>query len=104
MIEPGGLVIKASIVDLTNDDRATIYGAMIWMAEKLNSEDGEHARGVWTKLGKMAFEVERPADPNDRVRRSRIERDRWRVARRPHISQRRANTDDDCLKEPFCSK
>ena len=61
LIELGGLVVKAGIVDLTNDDRATIYGAMIWIAEKLSSEDGEHARGVWAKLGKMAFEMERPA-------------------------------------------
>ena len=67
LIELGGLVVKAGIVDLTGDDRAMIYGAMIWIAEKLKSEDGEHARGVWTKLGKMAFEMERPADPNDRV-------------------------------------
>jgi hypothetical protein len=29
-------------VDLTGDDRAMIYGALIWMAEKLKSEDGEH--------------------------------------------------------------
>ena len=53
LIELGGLVVKAGIVDLTGDDRAMIYGAMIWIADKLKSEDGEHARGVWTKLGKM---------------------------------------------------
>ncbi len=58
LIELGGLVVKAGIVDLIGDDRAMIYGAMIWMAEKLKSEDGEHARGVWTKLGKMAFDAE----------------------------------------------
>lgn len=58
LIEIGGLVVKAGIVDLAGDDRAMIYGAMIWMAEKLKSEDGEHARGVWTKLGKMAFDAE----------------------------------------------
>ncbi|TWG99371.1 conjugative transfer protein TraD [Mesorhizobium sp. J18] len=52
LIELGGLVVKAGIVDMTGDDRAMIYGAMIWMAEKLKSEDGEHARGVWTKLGR----------------------------------------------------
>ncbi|MFA5490818.1 MAG: conjugal transfer protein TraD [Candidimonas sp.] len=62
LIELGGLVVKAGIVDLTGDDRAMIYGAMIWMAEKLKSEGGEHARGVWTELGKMAFEAERSAD------------------------------------------
>ncbi|CAA0112795.1 Uncharacterised protein [Starkeya nomas] len=68
LIELGGLVVKAGIVDLTGDDRAMIYGALIWMADKLQSEDAERARDTWTKLGKMASEMERPADPNDRVR------------------------------------
>ncbi|MGE4306800.1 MAG: conjugal transfer protein TraD [Novosphingobium sp.] len=63
LIELGGLVVKAGVVDLTNDDRTMIYGAMIWIAEKLKSEGGEHARDTWTKLGKMAFEMGRPADP-----------------------------------------
>ena len=67
LIELGGLVVKAGIVDLTGDDRAMIYGAMIWIAEKLKSEDGEHVGSVWTKLGKIAFEMERSAGPNDRV-------------------------------------
>ncbi|GLS35718.1 hypothetical protein GCM10010869_13070 [Mesorhizobium tianshanense] len=62
LIELGGLVVKAGIVDLTGDDRATIYGALLWMADKLQSEDGKHARGVWTKLGKMAFEAERKGE------------------------------------------
>ncbi len=67
LIELGGLVVKAGIVDLTGDDRAVIFGAMIWIAEKLNSQDGEHARDTWTKLGKMAFEMERPAGGYDRT-------------------------------------
>ena len=66
LIELGGLVVKAGIVQLTGDDRATIYGALIWMADKLQSEDSEHARGVWTKLGRMAFEADRPADAHNR--------------------------------------
>lgn len=61
LIELGGLVVKAGIVDLTGDDRAMIYGALLWMAEKLKSEEGEHARGVWEKLGKMGFELDRQA-------------------------------------------
>lgn len=65
LIELGGLVVKAGIVDLTGDDRAMIYGAMIWMAEKLNSEDGEHARKLWTGKGKEAFEVN-SFSPTDR--------------------------------------
>ncbi|MGE3148440.1 MAG: conjugal transfer protein TraD [Pseudorhodoplanes sp.] len=67
LIELGGLVVKAGIVDLTGHDRAIIYGAMLWMADKLQGEDGEHARGVWIKLGKMAFEAERPAGAHDGI-------------------------------------
>lgn len=67
LIELGCLVVKAGIVDVTADDRAMIYGAMLWMADKLKSEDGERARGVWTKLGKMAFELERPAGTHDGI-------------------------------------
>ena len=55
LIELGGLVVKAGIVDLTGDDRALIYGALLWMVEKLKSEGGEHARGVWTAKGTQAF-------------------------------------------------
>ncbi|MBB2974272.1 conjugal transfer protein TraD [Mesorhizobium sp. RMAD-H1] len=67
LIDLGGLVVKAGIVDLTGDDRAIIYGAMLWMADKLNSEDGERARELWAEKGKAAFEAERPADAHDRT-------------------------------------
>ncbi|WP_265975709.1 conjugal transfer protein TraD [Brucella intermedia] len=67
LIELGGLVVKAGIVDLTGDDRTIIYGAMIWIAEKLKSEGGEHARDTWAKLGTMGFEMDRPADAHDRT-------------------------------------
>lgn len=58
LIELGGLVVKAGIVDLTGDDRAMIYGALLWMAEKLNSEDGERARELWAGKGKEVFKAE----------------------------------------------
>ncbi|MEM7669335.1 MAG: conjugal transfer protein TraD [Pseudomonadota bacterium] len=58
LIELGGLVVKAGIVDLTDDDRAMIYGALIWMADKLNSGDGERARELWAGKGKEAFAKE----------------------------------------------
>jgi hypothetical protein len=57
LIELGGLVIKAGIVDLTSDDRDTIFGALLWMADKLQSDQGEQARAVWTAKGKQAFEA-----------------------------------------------
>ncbi|MFG1296527.1 MULTISPECIES: conjugal transfer protein TraD [Xanthobacter] len=71
LIELGGLVVKSGVVDLTGDDRATIYGALLWMAEKLRSERGEQAHGVWAKLGKMAFENSRASvPPNSPLRRA----------------------------------
>ncbi|WP_315706361.1 MULTISPECIES: conjugal transfer protein TraD [unclassified Bradyrhizobium] len=59
LIELGGLVVKAGIVDLTGDDRATILGALLWMAEKLQSDQSEYARELWTAKGTQVFETER---------------------------------------------
>ncbi|MFD9896926.1 conjugal transfer protein TraD [Mesorhizobium sp. NPDC059025] len=59
LIELGGLVVKAGIVDLASDDRAMIYGALLWVADKLNSEHGERARELWTDKGKQEFTAER---------------------------------------------
>jgi len=56
LIELGGLVVKAGIVDLTGDERAVIYGAMLWMADKLKSEQGEHTRSLWAARGRQAFQ------------------------------------------------
>lgn len=67
LIELGGLVVKADVVDLTGDDRAMIYGAMLWMAAKLNSEDGERARQLWAGKGKEAFAAEHPVGAYDRT-------------------------------------
>lgn len=55
LIDLGGLVVKAGIVDLTGDDRATIYGALLWMADKLRSDQGEHARSLWAAKGNQVF-------------------------------------------------
>jgi hypothetical protein len=57
LIELGGLVIKAGIVDLTGDDRAMIYGALLWIADKLKSDQGEQARELWAAMGKSVFEA-----------------------------------------------
>ncbi|MDI6025933.1 conjugal transfer protein TraD [Corticibacterium sp. UT-5YL-CI-8] len=52
LIELGGLVVRAGIVILTDDDRAIILGALIWMANKLQGEDGEQVRALWIDKGK----------------------------------------------------
>ena len=63
LIELGGLVVKSDIVELTGDDRAIIFGALLWMADKLKSDQGEGARALWAAKGKLAFEVD-PATCN----------------------------------------
>jgi Conjugal transfer protein TraD len=58
LIELGGLVVKAGIVDLTGDDRVTILGALMWIAEKLKGDQREQARAIWAEKGKEAFDLE----------------------------------------------
>jgi Conjugal transfer protein TraD len=58
LIELGGLVVKAGIVDVTGDDRVIILGALLWMADKLQSDQGERARALWAAKGKQAFEAD----------------------------------------------
>ena len=43
-------------MDLTGDDRAMIYGALLWMADKLQGDQAEHARALWTAKGKLGFD------------------------------------------------
>ncbi|ESW67199.1 conjugal transfer protein TraD [Mesorhizobium sp. RSR565B] len=65
LIELGGLVVKAGIVDLIADDRAIIYGALLWIAAKLQSHEGEHARNLWLARGRQAFDGERHEERKD---------------------------------------
>ena len=58
LIELGGLVVKAGVVDLTGDDRAIILGALLWIADKLQSDQAERARALWSAKGKKAFEAD----------------------------------------------
>lgn len=61
LIELGGLVAKAGLIDLSDDDRATLYGAFLTVAVKLRSEDREQALMLWKRKGKRAFEAESEA-------------------------------------------
>ncbi len=58
LIELGGLVTKAGLVELAVDDRATLYGEFLTVAAKLQSEDREQALMLWKRKGKRAFEAE----------------------------------------------
>lgn len=66
LIELGGLVQKAGLVELTDDDRATIYGALLELAAKarrdaigmLASEADPDVLALWKRRGKRAFDAE----------------------------------------------
>lgn len=61
LIELGGLVVKAGLVELTGDDRATLYGAFLSIAGKLQGEERNHAIALWARRGRRAFEAEAQA-------------------------------------------
>lgn len=64
LIELGGLVLKADLVELLDDDRATILGALLDVAGQLRGAgdaDPEHLRARWQRAGLRAFEAERDA-------------------------------------------
>lgn len=58
LIELGGLVVKAGLVNLTGDDRATLYGAFLAVADRLRGEERTNALALWQRKGKRAFEAD----------------------------------------------
>ena len=64
LIELGGLVLKADLVELLDDDRATLLGALLDVAGQLRGAgdaDPAHLRARWRRAGLRAFEAERDA-------------------------------------------
>ena len=55
LIELGGLVQKAGLVELTDDDRAVLLGAFLNMAATLQSEDRDQMLALWRRRGQRAF-------------------------------------------------
>ncbi|CAL79853.1 putative conjugal transfer protein, TraD [Bradyrhizobium sp. ORS 278] len=66
LIELGGLIVKAGLLDLTCDDRAIILGALLWIAEKLKSEQRPLVSELWMAKGKQAFEADQMPKGSDR--------------------------------------
>jgi hypothetical protein len=58
LIELGGLVANAGLVELTGDDRATLYGALLGLAAQLRSDDRDAALALMRRRGRRAFESE----------------------------------------------
>jgi len=61
LIELGGLIVKAGLVELAGDDRALLYGAFLAVADTVRGENGERARSRWRQRGSEAFEAEKTA-------------------------------------------
>ena len=68
LIELGGLVVKAGLADMTDDDRTTLYGAFLTIADRLRGEERTQALALWQRRGKRAFalDLERDGAISDR--------------------------------------
>ena len=65
LIELGGLVQKAGLVELVDDDRATLLGAMLELAGRLQQKEDElqgespaALRARWRRRGLRTFDVD----------------------------------------------
>ncbi len=66
LIELGGLIQKSGLADLSADDRATIYGALLTLTDSLAGGDAETTLMLWRRRGQRAFaaeQAERTAAP-----------------------------------------
>ncbi len=61
LIELGGLVVKAGLVELTKDDRAVIYGGLLAVAANLAGDDRVGVRERLAQRGHRAFEADAEA-------------------------------------------
>jgi len=55
LIELGGLIAKAGLIELTEDDRAIIFGLLVSAAATLRSGERDQAITLWRRRGKRAF-------------------------------------------------
>lgn len=56
LIELGGLVTKAGLIELTDDDRAVLLGAFGDMAVRLRTDERDQLILLWRRRGKRMFE------------------------------------------------
>jgi hypothetical protein len=55
LIELGGLIAKAELIELTDDDRAVILGLLIEAAARLKGDSREQQLLLWRRRGARAF-------------------------------------------------
>ena len=61
LIELGGLVQKAGLVDAMGDDRAALLGAFLDLTERLAGQDRAGVLALWRRRGRRAFEADAAA-------------------------------------------
>jgi hypothetical protein len=59
LIELGGLVAKSGLIELTDDDRAVIFGSLLEAAAILRSDERERSLLLWRRRGRRGFETGR---------------------------------------------
>jgi hypothetical protein len=67
LIELGGLVQKGGLVELVDDDRATLLGAFMELADRLRgsdeaTDDPRHLAIRWRRRGLRAFDADKNVD------------------------------------------
>jgi Conjugal transfer protein TraD len=65
LIELGGLLQTAGLVELTDDHRAVLLGALLAVAAKLRGDEREQAITVWRRRGNRGFEDDSNRAPGD---------------------------------------
>lgn len=71
LIELGGLVVKAGLVELVEDDRAVLLGLLVEAAARLQTDAREQALTLWRRRGMRAFTDDLDAaQGSSRTRRS----------------------------------
>ncbi|MDB5674346.1 MAG: conjugal transfer protein TraD [Sphingomonas bacterium] len=57
LIELGGLIAKSGLIELTDDDRAVVFGSLLETAAILRSDERERSLLLWRRRGKRGFEA-----------------------------------------------
>lgn len=58
LIELGGLIAKAGLIELTDDDRAVVFGLLVEAAATLRSNRRDEALILWRRRGSRVFRFE----------------------------------------------
>jgi Conjugal transfer protein TraD len=57
LIELGGLVTKAGLVELLEDDRSALLGALLALVDQAGGEERAGVVELWRRRGRRAFEL-----------------------------------------------